>query len=366
MAIAGAEPKEFQFHPETKEAGLKGEWGLELKLFVEEVGFDVQISRFSNQVFIGRNPSCGVQAWSLTLRGWHSCWGKHFMQLLTTLSDTWSDCLWKVCLSDLWRCGLHIFNSRCPRSHLKRKNSAATCDWSGGISWPPSRWQEATGIQVCMSHLDRIMQASDKHVSSLHFRIYRDDQQRFFVEARYSWSGWYSMNLTIWRSAFSHRNVDIQSSNLPLIVYKTGRKEIEAHSYLAPVYHCEREIEGVEFFWVLHQQPTGEVAWQNPDIGNSSQCQDYAKEKRASCTTTWSGYQRCWRWDFPNEIMLSEGKCQGPAFSLAPEVDAFDFDKEEQNFGETWFSWQKTTDILQFYSIQTLSWWAIARLHSKI
>ena len=137
----------------------------------------------------------------------------------------------------------------------------------------PSRWQEATGIQVCMSHLDRIMQASDKHVSSLHFRIYRDDQQRFFVEARYSWSGWYSMNLTIWRSAFSHRNVDIQSSNLPLIVYKTGRKEIEAHSYLAPVYHCEREIEGVEFFWVLHQQPTGEVAWQNPDIGNSSQCQ---------------------------------------------------------------------------------------------
>jgi len=55
MAIAGAEPKEFQFHPETKE------------------------------VFIGRHPSCGVQA-------------------------------------------------------------------------------------------------SDKHVSSLHFRIYRDDQQRFFVE----------------------------------------------------------------------------------------------------------------------------------------------------------------------------------------
>lgn len=33
--------------------------------------------------------------------------------------------------------------------------------------------------------------------------------------------------------------------------------------------------------------------------------------------------------------MLSEGKCKGPAFSLAPEVDAFDFHKEEHNFGET-------------------------------
>lgn len=114
---------------------------------------------------------------------------QHFMQLLT-LSDIGSDCLWKVYLSDSFSdVAPHIFN-RCPRSHLNRKNSAATCGVGGFHDLLVARSNGHPSLPF------RLTQASDKHVSSLHFRIYRDDQQRFFVEARFSWSVWYSMNLT--------------------------------------------------------------------------------------------------------------------------------------------------------------------------